>query len=180
MGASLQYVDFELETETGEWERERFLLDGGATHNILPEKVIVERRIKLKKKEPRRALTLNTAGQMVKHSVNFDCLVDLSVTIEGKKYTIEVPFIITNSNLALTQPLLSQSFLKRKGSNNNHETLSLSFKAKDEEGRSAKVTIPTVEKWEDPSINIIKVDTKVSLKKIFIHNYHSFSCLSIY
>ena len=161
MGASLQYVDFELETDTGDWLMERFLLDGGATHNILPQKVIEKKKIKLKKIQPRRDLPLNTAGQLIKNSVNSEGLVDLTVTIEGRKYTVEVPFIITNSNLALTQPLLSQSFLKRKGSNNNHENLALSFRAKDEYGHSTKVTIPTVERWEDPSVNIIKVDTKV-------------------
>ena len=130
-----------------------WLVDSGATHNILPKKIIDKHNIKTIKWQPRRGFPLKTAGQKVNNAILSECVVRLEIMNENKIYFIEVPFLVCNEHLQLSMPILGKSFLNEFNSNekhrsetNNEDSYRLTIEAVDAEtNRLSRVTLPTTE-----------------------------------
>ena len=118
-GDRLVYAQCRAGGEAGE-ETLDLLVDSGATHNILPRKVILSRGLRVENWRPRRGFPLKTAGQKVNNAILSECIVKLYFKSGETDYYINVPFLVCNDNLQVSLPILGKSFLNEFNGDEQH------------------------------------------------------------
>ena len=107
-GDRLEHAKCQAESDLGNVELD-LLIDSGATHNLLPKKIIDKFKLKILQWQPRRGFPLTTAGSKVNNAVMSECLLRLKIIDENK--FMDVPFLVNNENLNVHVPILGKAFL---------------------------------------------------------------------